>query len=116
MSERNVNELREFSLLAPEKSSCYSRLGNDTVNDLSVGFIVENISRNSSEREVIKKILLDMPTDDKIISYRRAVYEELRNDTELCERLYDIFEGMRFFTKDGQKQLEKGSTIWELIS
>lgn len=116
MSEHTTFELREFSLLAPEKGGSYSRLGSDTANDLSVDFIVENISRNSSEREVIKNILMDMPTDEKTIGYRRAVYAELRDDTELCGKLYDIFEGMRFFTMDGQKRIEKGSTIWELIS
>ena len=79
-------------------------------------FLVESISRNSNERKVIKDILLKMPADERIISYRRAVYTELRQSPELCEKLYDIFEGMRFFTKDGQKRIEKGSTIWELLS
>ena len=116
MSEQNTNELREFSLLAPHKGGSYSRLSSDTENDLSVDFLVESISRNSGERKVIKDILLDMPIDEKIISYRRAVYTELRESPELCEKLYDIFEGMRFFTKDGQKRIEKGSTIWELLS
>ena len=116
MSEHNTNELREFSLLAPHKDGSYSRLSSDTENDLSVDFLVESISRNSGERKVIKDILLDMPIDEKIISYRRAVYTELRESPELCEKLYDIFDGMRFFTKDGQKRIEKGSTIWELLS
>ncbi|MBQ6035660.1 MAG: hypothetical protein IJL33_09175 [Ruminococcus sp.] len=116
MSEHNANELREFSLLAPHKDGSYSRLSSDTENDLSVDFLVESISRNSGERKVIKDILLDMPIDEKIISYRRAVYTELRESPELCEKLYDIFDGMRFFTKDGQKRIEKGSTIWELLS
>ncbi|WP_051530646.1 MutS-related protein [Ruminococcus flavefaciens] len=116
MSEQNTNELREFSLLAPHKDGSYSRLSSDTENDLSVDFLVESISRNSGERKVIKDILLDMPIDEKIISYRRAVYTELRESPELCEKLYDIFDGMRFFTKDGQKRIEKGSTIWELLS
>ena len=116
MSENTANELSGFSLLAPDKSGSYHRLSDDTANDLSVNFIVESISRNSTEKQVISRILLDMPTDEKTIRYRREVYRELRDDTELCEKLYDIFEGMRFFTQDGQKRLEKGATIWELIS
>lgn len=116
MSEHNTNELRAFSLLAPDKGGSYSLLSSDTENDLSVDFLVESISRNSNERKVIKDILLKMPADERIISYRRAVYTELRQSPELCEKLYDIFEGMRFFTKDGQKHLEKGATIWELLS
>ena len=116
MSEHNTNELRAFSLLAPDKGGNYSLLSSDTENDLSVDFLVESISRNSNERKVIKDILLKMPADERIISYRRAVYTELRQSPELCEKLYDIFEGMRFFTKDGQKHLEKGATIWELLS
>jgi DNA mismatch repair ATPase MutS len=116
MSEHNTNELRAFSLLAPDKGGSYSPLSSDTENDLSVDFLVESISRNSNERKVIKDILLKMPADERIISYRRAVYTELRQSPELCEKLYDIFEGMRFFTKDGQKHLEKGATIWELLS
>ncbi|MBP5577959.1 MAG: hypothetical protein J6X56_00535 [Ruminococcus sp.] len=116
MSENNIDELREFSLLAPDKGGSYSKLSNDTINDLSVDFLVESISRNSNEQGMIKNILIDMPADEKIISYRRAVYADLRADAELCENLYDIFEGMRFYTKDSQKHIEKGSTIWDLIS
>ena len=116
MSENNIDELREFSLLAPDKGGSYSKLSNDTINDLSVDFLVENISRNSNEQGMIKNILIDLPADEKIISYRRAVYADHRADAELCENLYDIVEGMRFYTKDGQKHIEKGSTIWDLIS
>ena len=116
MYDQAVNELKEFSLLAPDKNGSYCRISDDTVNDLSVDFIVDSISHNSTEKKVISKILLKMPVDEKIISYRREVYRELMDDAELCEKLYDIFERMRFFTQDGQKRIEKGSTIWELIS
>ena len=116
MSGQNTDELREFSLLFPDENRECCKLSSDTLNDLSVDFIVESISQNSNERAVIKGILQDMPVDDRTISYRRDVYTDLKKDKEFCERLYDIFEGMRFYTKSADKHIEKGSTMWELLS
>lgn len=116
MKNETEHSIQYFSLLSPENSDGYYDLSSNAENDLAVNFIAENISDNSTEKEVIKKILLKMPVNTDIISYRSEVYAELSSDPDLCEKLYDIFDRMRFFTKDGQKHIDKGSTIWELLS
>ena len=92
MKSKNLTDIRKFSLLAPDENSIYFKLGANTATDLSVDFITESISGNSTEQSVLKKILLEMPTDEKTINYRREIYSELRDNVELCGKLYDLYE------------------------
>ena len=116
MQDKSTNDIREFSLLAPESSDRYFDLSGNTANDLSVDLIAQSITSNSTEKNIISRILLDMPTDERIINYRRAVYTELSSSPELCEELFEIFDAMRFYVSDSFNRIEKGSTIWELLT
>lgn len=112
----NNNDIREFSLLAPSSSDNYFDLSENTANDLSVDFIAESITCNSTEKAIISRILLHMPIDERIINYRRTVYDELSAAPELCSDLFDIFDAMRFYVNDHAVSLDKSSTIWELLT
>lgn len=116
MNTNNSEASHKFSLLAPCESDCYFCLSQNTQNDLSLDYITDAISSNSSEKEAIKRILLKMPVSSDIISYRNAVYSELRDEHELCEKLYEIFDTMRFYNSDRPSHIDKGSTIWDMLS
>lgn len=115
MSSQNSNDIKEFSLLAPDRNGKYFTISGNTSNDLSVDFIVESLTRNSAEKSAISNILCNMPVDKAIIDYRSAIYSELSKEPALCEKLYDIFDTMRFYVQDSA-HIEKGSTIWELLT
>lgn len=116
MSNNHSDDIQGFSLLAPDDSDSYFCLSANTCNDLSIDYITDAVSANSSEKEAIRRILLKMPTDNRIISYRNAVYSELREEPDLCEKLYEIFDTMRFYTSDSPSHIDKNSTIWELLT
>ena len=116
MNTKKTDTTQKFSLLAPNESDSYFCLSPNTQNDLSIDYITDAISSNSSEKEAIKRILLKMPISNDIISYRNSIYSELRDEPELCERLYVIFDTMRFYNSDRQPHIEKGSTIWDMLS
>ena len=77
MSSQNSNDIKEFSLLAPDRNGKYFTISGNTSNDLSVDFIVESLTRNSAEKSAISNILCNMPVDKAIIDYRSAIYSEL---------------------------------------
>lgn len=116
MPDKKAYSTNRISLLEPEGEHSYFSIGENTANDLSIDFISESISENSTEQTVIKNILLRMPVSEKVISYRRAVYSELRENGELCEKLYYIFDSMRFHFNDRPAQIGNGSTIYDLLS
>ena len=115
MKSKELTDIRKFSLLAPDENSIYFKLGANTATDLSVDFITESISGNSTEQSVLKKILLEMPTDEKTINYRREIYSELRDNVELCGKLYDIFDAMQFYMNERPVQIGESSTMLEFL-
>ena len=115
MKKAGLPDIKSFSLLAPDESSCCFRLNENTENDLSVDFITDSISGNSTEQSVLKRILAEMPTDEKTISYRREIYSELRENEELCGKLYDIFDVMRFYVTGRPVQIGETSTMLEFL-
>lgn len=108
-------ETERFSLLSPDGSGTYYTLSDDTANDLSVDFLADSVSGNSTEFEVIHRILMEMPVSRNVIDYRRDIYTDLRSSPELCEELHEIFDAMRFYVNDRPNVLDKTSTIWELF-
>ena len=112
----SFRDIRRFSLLTPDEGAKYFDISGNTANDLSVDMIAESISKNTTEKGAIKKILLAMPVEEDVISYRREIYNELRDNEELCEQLYYIFDGMRFYTQDKPMSVGGNSTVWELLT
>lgn len=116
MSDNMKTDNLEFSLLFPDDTRSCFRIGEYTANDLDIGFLSTNISANTAEQKAISDILLDMPSDLKVIEYRRNVYADLRNHYDVCERMYDIFDSMRFYVRDRNNRIDEGSTIYDLLT
>ncbi len=116
MSKSKISDINSFSLLSPCESDLYFKLSKNTENDLAVSFLTQNISSNSSEEIVLRRILLEMPVSERTISYRRAIYNELRDNTDLCEELYNIFGSMHFYAANRLVKFGDSSTIMELLT
>lgn len=116
MSNKNLSGIYQLSLLAPDSSEEYFTVSDNTINDLSVDFLADSISYNSSEKTIITKILARMPASEKIINYRSAVYSELREDPALCQSLFEVFDAMRFHMNDHAVQHDENATIWDFLT
>lgn len=111
-----MDSIRTFSLLAPKGNHEYFTLSENTANDLSIDFILENMTSVSSEQNMLRKILMKMPISKSIIQYRQDIYKDLRNCPALCEDLYEIFKEMQFYTSVKTQSIDNKSRIWDLIS
>ena len=112
MTEQN------FSLLTPENhEAVYRTLTKEAINDLSVDYICEALTKDPYELNVIKQLLINITDDEKVIRYRCDIFEDFlrfpklrENLTALIAKLKDLREIERF-----QKDAES-SSLWQLIN
>lgn len=110
--------MENFSLLYPLNSERNENtLTDEAVNDLSIDFLIDALTEDTYEKNLLKKIMVNITDDKEIIRYRRDVFEdflnypELRDElSELVVKLADLREIERF-----QKDQE-ASSLWMLIN
>lgn len=111
--------LREdFSLFTPQGADVtYQTLNKEALNDLSVDFLCNALTKDPYELNVIKELLINITSNEEVIKYRCDVFEDflnfpkLRDDlTALLLKLKDLREIERF-----QKDTE-ASSLWQLIN
>lgn len=108
----------DFSLFKPQGSTAqYRPLSKEAINDLSVDFICNALTKDPYELNIIKDLLINITDDCGVIEYRRDIFEDflnfpkLREDlTALLLKLKDLREIERF-----QKDTE-ASSLWQLIN
>lgn len=109
------NEIRSFSLLAPEGAKPCTLLGDTAVNDLSLAFLCQKMAQNDTEQTVLLEMLRALPTDAATVAYRQAVYRDLREDPVFCSKLMEIFDAMQFGAIDDGYANYSNSSILQLI-
>ncbi len=110
--------MEELSLLHPQNSKAeYRTLTKEAINDLSIDYLCEALTKEPYERNSIKQLIINITDDEDVIRYRRDVfddflkYPQLRADlTDLLIKLNDLREIERF-----QKDSE-ASSLWKLIN
>lgn len=110
--------MEELSLLHPQNSNAkYYTLTKEAINDLSIDFLCESLTKEPYERNSIKNLLINITDDEEVIKYRCDVfddflrYPQLRSDlTDLLEKLNDLHEIERF-----QKDSE-ASSLWQMVN
>lgn len=108
----------DFSLFKPQGSEAvYRTLSKEAINDLSVDFICEALTKDPYELNIIKQLLINITDDEEVIKYRSDIFEDFlkfpklrENLTALLLKLKDLREIERF-----QKDTES-SSLWQLIN
>ncbi len=108
----------EFSLLYPQNTEyTVNRLTDEAINDLSIDFLLDNLTEVRNEREHIYHLMTQVTDNPEVIKYRCDVFEDflrfpkLRTAMEeLVGRLTDLKDVARF-----QKDNE-GPSLWSLVN
>lgn len=108
----------DFSLLQPTGiDPKYRGLTPQAINDLSIDYICEALTENKFEKNSIKNLMTNITCDERVIKYRRDIFDDLhknpslRTDLEhLLAKLADLRELEKF-----QKDTE-ASDLWILIN
>lgn len=107
-----------YSLLYPQNAERKNKtLTTESINDLSIDFILEALTEQRYERDHIRKLMISVTDDPEVIRYRRDVFEDflrfpaLRKAMEdLVKKLADLRDLERF-----QKDQES-SAFWSLVN
>lgn len=107
-----------FSLLQPNSTDIkYNKLSPQAINDLSVDFICDSLTDDKFERNSIKNTMTNITGDERVIKYRRDIFDDLHKNpslrTELehlLAKLADLRE-LEKFKKDTE-----ASDLWILIN
>ncbi len=108
----------DFSLFFPAgKEHTAAKLSDESINDLSIDFIVEALSSARYEREQLRGLMTDITGDAEVIRYRCDIFDDflrlpqLRDSMgQLVIKLKDLMDLERF-----QKDKE-GPVLWSLIN
>ena len=108
----------EYSLMFPQNAEqSYKTLTPESVNDLSIEFLLDALTKQRYERDHIRKIMTRVTDDPEVIRYRCDVFEDflrfpkLRDAMEeLVVKLADLRDVERF-----QKDQE-GTALWSLVN
>lgn len=108
----------EFSLLYPQNTEyTVNKLTDEAINDLSIDFLLDNLTEVKNEREHIYNMMTQVTDNPDVIKYRGDVFEDflrfpkLRTAMEeLVSRLIDLKDIERF-----QKD-QDGPSLWSLVN
>ena len=108
----------KFSLLYPDgKSPNYKTLPDESVNDLSLEFLCDNITESDYEQNIIHRMMTRIESDPEVIRYRCDIFEDIFKFPALREKIRDLLEELDYL-----KELEKSAKdntaepIWQLIN
>ena len=110
--------MENFSLLHPQNSKAvYRTLTKEAINDLSIDFICQALTKEPYEINSIRQLLINITDDEDVIKYRVDIFDDFlrfpklrENLTALLEKLNDLREIERF-----QKDTE-ASSLWQLVN
>lgn len=110
--------MQKFSLMFPKDKICEIKtLDEAACNDLSLDFLCDALTNESTEKNIIRKIMANMVCDEAVIQYRADIFEDLLRYPELCEKLEKLLERLNdlWELKRMQKDTEV-SAMWGLIN
>ncbi len=108
----------EYSLLYPDNSERkYKTLTDESINDLSIDFLLDALTEKKNEREHIRKLMTCVTDDPDVIRYRCDVFEDFLRFPKLRTSMEDLvlkladLRDLERFQKD-----QEGSAFWSLVN
>lgn len=108
----------EYSLLYPDNSERkYKTLTDESINDLSIDFLLDALTEKKNEREHMRKLMTCVTDDPDVIRYRCDVFEDFLRFPKLRTSMEDLvlkladLRDLERFQKD-----QEGSAFWSLVN
>ncbi len=108
----------EYSLLYPDNSQRkFKTLTDESINDLSIDFLLNALTEKKTEREHMRKLMTCVTDDPDVIRYRCDVFEDFLRFPKLRTAMEDLvlkladLRDLERFQKD-----QEGSAFWSLVN
>ena len=81
----------EYSLLYPPNAEhTFQTLTDESINDLSIEFLLNALTKQKYEREHIFKLMTHITDDPEVIRYRRDIFEDFLHFPELRAAMEEL--------------------------
>ncbi|MBR1797147.1 MAG: DNA mismatch repair protein [Clostridiales bacterium] len=113
-----MGDSKRFSILFPEKSEAeVKRLSDTTYHDLGIDAVLNSVTDDAKERQMISDVLSNMTSDPDVSSYRQAIFADLIDNPKLRDELKDLFEKIEFLKSFNtiHKTSDEEIGIWHLF-
>ena len=108
----------EYSLLYPQNAERKSNtLTEESINDLSIDFILAALTDQKYEREHMRKLMVSVTDAPEVIRYRRDVFDDFLKFPKLREAMSELvlkladLRDIERFQKD-----QESSSLWLLVN
>ncbi len=110
--------MKNFSLFYPmdyQKSPL--SMNSEAINDLSVDYIIENLTEDGFEQNTIKQMLTQIECNEELIKYRCDIFEDFLNLPQLRTSLTELLAKLSELREiDKFKKDTDASSLWQLIN
>ncbi len=98
--------MEEFSLLHPQGAAyTVHTLTDEAVNDLSIDFLLENLTEKRSERGHLRALMTQVTDDPDVIRYRCDVFEDFLRFPKLRTVMEELVEEAKELAARGIREL-----------
>ncbi len=108
----------DFRNITPNEPS-YKPVGHDTIHNLGIDTIVNELTPLETERTYCLRVLSNMTPDPKVAAYRADVFDDIIRFPKLRERIVSILERINFLRDYGgiKRDYEDTSaaSAWDMI-
>ena len=81
----------DYSLMFPQNANqSYKTLTPESVNDLSIEFLLDALTKQRYERDHIRKIMTRVTDDPEVIRYRCDVFEDFLRFPKLRDAMEEL--------------------------
>ncbi len=108
----------DFSLLQPsDYTFTYKTLTPQAVNDLSLDYICDSLSKDVFERNSIKNLMINITEDERVIKYRGDIFDDLLKNPKLSKELEQLLSELAELRELDKFQKDTdASDLWLLIN
>lgn len=108
----------EYSLMFPQNAEqSYKTLTPESVNDLSIEFLLDALTKQRYERDHIRKIMTRVTDDPEVIRYRCDVFEDIMRYPELRTRMTNALDQLNYMKTLGTSFMDDTvAPLWQLIN
>ena len=105
-------------LFAKGSSKKTALLSSNTIKDIALNELIDHMGGDAEERDIIKKLMSQIPTDPNDMIFRQNIIKDLIANKELCASMSDILtriKTLKLFSGVRKAANERDNSLYTLV-
>ena len=93
-------------------------LSSNTIKDIALNELIDHMGGDAEERDIIKKLMSQIPTDPNDMIFRQNIIKDLIVNEELCSSMSDILtriKTLKLFSGVRKAANERDTSLYTLV-